>query len=116
MRAAAVAGGHRAAAQMLSPAGADAVLGDAGLAPGGAAVVLWRSGVAGADPAGTAKPAVVAAMRPAADAAFGAPELVSEPGEDVREAPAGAIDPRSAGALAVYADVYPGSVRASARP
>lgn len=29
---------------------------------------------------------------------------------------AGAIDPRSAGALAVYADVYPGSVRASARP
>ncbi|MGZ4269369.1 MAG: hypothetical protein ACXVSX_09180 [Solirubrobacteraceae bacterium] len=42
-------------------------------------------------------------MRPAADAAFGAPELVSEPGEDVREAPAGAIDPRSAGALAVYA-------------
>ncbi|MGZ4277311.1 MAG: hypothetical protein ACXVFK_11430 [Solirubrobacteraceae bacterium] len=64
LRAAAVAGGHRAAAQTLSPAGADAVLGDAGLAPGGAAVVLWRSGVAGADPAGTAKPAVVAVCGP----------------------------------------------------
>jgi hypothetical protein len=110
-----IAGGHRSAPQTLSPAGVDAVLGDAATGANGAAIVAWRSGVQGADPVAGATPAVFASHRDAATAAFGAPEQVSDTGENVATAPFAALDPVSGRSFVVYAPLGAG-VRASARP
>jgi hypothetical protein len=110
-----VVGGHRGTPQTLSPAGVDAVLGDAATGANGAAVVAWRSGVQGADPVAGATPAVFASHRDGAAGAFGAPEQVSDSGENVATAPFAALDPVSGRSFVVYAPLG-GGVRASARP
>jgi hypothetical protein len=110
-----VVSGHRDAPQTLSPAGADAVLGDAATGANGAAIVAWRSGVQGADPAPGATPTVFASHRDAGAAAFGAPEQVSGSGENAATAPFAALDPVSGRSFVVYAPLA-GGVQASARP
>ena len=107
--------GHRGTPQTLSPAGVDAVLGDAATGANGAAIVTWRSGVLGADPVPGATPTVFASHRDAAAAAFGAPEQVSDNGENVPTAPFAALDPVSGRSVVVYAPLN-GGVKASARP
>jgi hypothetical protein len=62
VRATEVAGGHRGTPQTLSPAGEDAVLGDAATGANGAAIVTWRSGVQGADPVPGATETVFASL------------------------------------------------------
>jgi hypothetical protein len=115
VRASEVVGGHRGTPQTLSPAGADAVLGDAATGAGGAAIVAWRSGVQGADPLPGAAPTVFASLRAAGASAFGGPEQVSDTGENAPTAPFAALDPVSGRSLVVYAPLA-GGVRASARP
>ena len=92
VRAAAVEGGHVRTSQQLSPAGVDAVLGDAALDPGGRAVVVWRSGVLGAEiPAPGTDQQAWANARPAAATPFGTPEALSAPDRDVPSPPAVAL-------------------------
>jgi hypothetical protein len=110
-----VVDGHRGTPQTLSPAGVDAVLGDAATATNGAAIVAWRSGVQGADPVPGATPAVLASRRDAGATAFGAPEQVSDTGENVATAPFATVDPVSGRSFVVYAPLA-GGVRASVRP
>jgi hypothetical protein len=115
VRATEVVGGHRGTPQTLSPAGEDAVLGDAATGASGAAIVAWRSGVQGADPVPGATEAVFASLRDPGATAFGGPEQVSESGEDVPTAPFAARDPASGRSFVAYAPLS-GGVRASARP
>jgi hypothetical protein len=115
VRATEVVGGHRGTPQTLSPAGEDAVLGDAATGADGAAVVAWRAGVQGADPVPGAAPAVFASLRAAGASAFGGPEQVSDTGENVPTAPFAALDPVSGRSFVVYAPLT-GGARASARP
>ena len=115
VRAAEVVKGHRGTPQTLSPAGEDAVLGDAATGANGAAIVAWRSGVQGADPVPGATPTVFASHRDAGAAAFGAPEQVSDNGENVPTAPFAALDPVSGRSVVVYAPLTAG-VKASTRP
>jgi hypothetical protein len=115
VRATDVVGGHRGTPQTLSPAGVDAVLGDAATGADGAAVVAWRSGVQGADPVPGAAPTVFASLRGAGVTAFGGPEQVSDTGENVPTAPFAALDPVSGRSFVAYAPLT-GGVRASARP
>jgi hypothetical protein len=110
-----VVNGHRGTPQTLSPAGVDAVLGDAATGANGAAVVAWRSGVQGADPVPGATATVFASHRDAGATAFGAPERVSDDGENVATAPFAALDPISGRSFVVYAPLA-GGVEASARP
>jgi hypothetical protein len=115
-RAATIAGGHVGPRRQLSPAGADAVLGDLAVDPDGRAVALWRAGVAGADPSGAGTHEVVwASVRPGATAPFGAPEQVSDADKDVALPPATAIDPATHRALAAYGYVVAGTVQVSQR-
>jgi hypothetical protein len=114
VRAAEITGGHRGTPQTLSPAGADAVLGDGAVGSGGAAVVVWRSGVQGADPVPGATQAVFASHRDANALAFGAPEQISAGGESAPTAPFAAMDPVSGRSFAAYAPL--GGVKVSARP
>jgi hypothetical protein len=115
VRATEVVNGHRGAPQTLSPAGEDAVLGDAATGANGAAVIAWRSGVQGADPVPGGTPTVFASHRDAGATAFGAPEQVSDNGENVPTAPFAALDPVSGRSVVVYAPLT-GGVKASARP
>jgi hypothetical protein len=110
-----VVNGHRVAPQTLSPAGVDAVLGDAATGAGGAAIVAWRSGVQGADPAPGATQTVFASHRDAGAGAFGAPGQVSGDGENAAAAPFAALDAVSGRSFVVYAPLA-GGVEASARP
>jgi hypothetical protein len=115
VRASEVVGGHRGTPQTLSPAGVDAVLGDAAADADGAAIVAWRSGVQGADPVPGATETVFASHRDAAGTAFGAPEQVSESGENVATAPFAALDPVAGRSFVAYAPLA-GGVEVSARP
>lgn len=115
VRASEVVSGHRGAPQTLSPAGVDAVLGDAATGADGAAIVAWRSGVQGADPVAGATPTVFASHRDAGAGAFGAPEQVSADAENAATAPFAALDPVSGRSFVVYAPLG-GGVQASARP
>jgi hypothetical protein len=110
-----VVGGHRGTPQTLSPAGEDAVLGDAATGADGAAIVAWRSGVQGADPVAGATETVFASLRDPGAAAFGAPEQVSDTGENVPTAPFAALDSLSGRSFVAYAPLT-GGVKASARP
>jgi hypothetical protein len=115
VRATEVVSGHRGTPQTLSPADEDAVLGDAATGANGAAIVAWRSGVQGADPVPGATETVFASLRDPGASAFGAPEPVSETGEDVPTAPFAARDPVSPRSFVAYAPLA-GGVKASARP
>jgi hypothetical protein len=115
VRATEVTSGHRSTPQTLSPAGEDAVLGDAATGADGAAIVAWRSGVQGADPVPGATAMVFASLRDPGATAFGGPEQVSETGENVPTAPFAARDPASGRSLVAYAPLT-GGVKASARP
>jgi hypothetical protein len=115
VRATDVVGGRRGAPQTLSPAGEDAVLGDAATVANGAAIVAWRSGVQGADPVPGATETVFASLREPGATAFGAAEQVSESGENVPTAPFAARDPASGRSFVAYAPLT-GGVKASARP
>lgn len=110
-----VVNGHRGAPETLSPAGEDAVLGDAATGANGAAIVAWRSGVQGADPVASATPTVFASLRDAGAAAFGGPEQVSDTGENVPTAPFAALDALSGQSFVAYTPLT-GGVKASARP
>jgi hypothetical protein len=115
VRATDVVGGRRGAPQTLSPAGEDAVLGDAATGANGAAIVAWRSGVQGADPVPGATETVFASLREPGATAFGGAEQVSESGENVPTAPFAARDPASGRSFVAYAPLT-GGVKASARP
>jgi hypothetical protein len=115
VRATEVVGGHLGTPQTLSPAGEDAVLGDAATGANGAAIIAWRSGVQGADPVPGATETVFASHRDAGTTAFGAPEQISAAGENVATAPFAALDPVSGRSFVVYAPLS-GGVKASARP
>jgi hypothetical protein len=114
-RAAAVQGGHVRAAQQLSPAGSDAVLGDLAVGSDGRAVALWRSNVAGADPTTAGHERVWANARAAATAPFGASEALSDPDRDVPYPPAAALDPTTHRALAAFSFLIPGTVGVTQR-
>jgi hypothetical protein len=81
VRAADVDGATVGTPQTVSPPPAHAVLASLAAGPQGELAIGWLAGVGGADPAppGT-QPALVAAVRPPAAAAFGAPEPVSAGG------------------------------------
>jgi hypothetical protein len=118
--AAQVTAGHVAAAQRLSPAGQDAVLGDAALDADGAQLVAWRSDVAGSDPATLpgGQPAhtpVLANVRAHGAAAFGPAEAISPADMDVPIAPSAAIDPSSGAAIVAFGFLTPQIVQLSAR-
>jgi hypothetical protein len=115
VRATEVVGGHRGTPQTLSPAGQDAVLGDAATGANGAAIVAWRSGVQGADPVPGATETVFASLRDPGATTFGGPEQVSQTGENVPTAPFAARDPASGRSFVAYAPLA-GGVQASARP
>jgi hypothetical protein len=115
VRATEVVGGRRGTPQTLSPAGEDAVLGDAATGANGAAIVAWRSGVQGADPVPGAAPTVFASLRAPGASAFGGPEQVSDTGENVPTAPFAALDAVSGRSFVAYAPLT-GGVKASARP
>jgi hypothetical protein len=115
VRAADVANGHRGTAQTLSPPSEDAVLGDAAVRADGEAVVAWRAGVQGADPVPGTTPSVFASHRDPGASRFGAPEQVSEAGENVPTAPFAALSAVSGRSLVVYAPLAAG-VKVSSRP
>jgi hypothetical protein len=115
VRAADFANGRIGSPQTLSPAGSDAVLGDAAVGSDGAATVAWRSGVLGADPAAGTNPIVFASHRGAGQSAFGGPEQVSTTGENVAFAPFAAVDPVSGRSFIAYAPLA-GGVDVSVRP
>jgi hypothetical protein len=113
--------GHLGVAERLSPAGVDAVLGDAAVAPNGAQLVVWRSGIAGADPRaapGTQPPhaPVLASVRAAGPSTFGAPELVSAADADVLSAPSAALDPVSGRAIVAFGIFSAGAAQLASRP
>ncbi|HEV7808713.1 MAG TPA: hypothetical protein VGO80_23110 [Solirubrobacteraceae bacterium] len=114
-----VDGGRVGAAQRLSPAGVDAVLGDAAVDAKGAQVVAWRSAVAGADPVFVGgQPAhtpVLANVRGASADAFGGAEAVSPDDVDVPYPPSAAIDPVSGRAIVAYGMLSAG-VQVASRP
>ena len=74
-----VARGVVAPPQTVSPADDDAILGDLAVSAAGARLVLWLTNTRGADGSGPQR--VAAAVQPPGAAAFGPPELVSEPVE-----------------------------------
>jgi hypothetical protein len=116
-----VTGGRLGQAQRLSPAGIDAVLGDAAVGANGRQIVTWRSGVAGADPdvlpgGRPAHTPVLANVRGAGGGAFGSAEAVSPPDADVPYPPSAAIDPVSGGATAAYGTLTPAVVQIASRP
>jgi hypothetical protein len=118
--AAQVHGGHLGTPQRLSPAGQDAVLGDAALDADGAQVVAWRSGVAGSDPVGLpggqlAHTPVLANVRVRGAVTFGAAEAISPADIDVPIAPSAAIDPASGAAIVAFGLLAPRMVQLSAR-
>ncbi|HEV7751007.1 MAG TPA: hypothetical protein VGO71_05680 [Baekduia sp.] len=77
VRVADVTAGAVGAPQTVSAADGDAALGDVASSPAGGQLVLWLTGTHGADRSGPQR--VAAAVRAPGAAAFGAPELVSEP-------------------------------------
>ncbi|WP_155892132.1 hypothetical protein [Conexibacter woesei] len=110
-----IASGHTATPATLSPAGSDAVLGDASVAPSGAALVLWRSNTAGADATLNAPaPRVTAAYRAPGAASFGAAEPVSA-ATDQQPVLTGLVDPATGRAIAAWAPVS-SAVQFATRP
>jgi hypothetical protein len=117
-----VAAGRVRTPQTVSPADDDAVLGDLASSPAGGRLVLWRTGTRGADPGGAQR--VAAAVRSPGAAAFGAPELMSEPvgppgtaaaaATTVPSAPSAAVDQRDGRRLAALDDAR--SAREGRRP
>jgi hypothetical protein len=112
----------RPPAQRLSPASVDAVLGDAAVSPKGAQIVAWRAGIAGADPSvlpggGPPPTPVLANVRGAGAAAFGAAEAISSADAYVAFAPSAAIDPVSGRAIVAFGTFAPAvAVQVAARP
>ncbi len=111
-----VTNGHIGAAERLSPAGIDAVLGDAAVDTQGAQLVAWRSGVAGDDYGSRGPTLVLANVRPAGVAAFGPAELVSAADSAVFPAPVAAIDPVSGTAIVGYGLLTPSLAQIASRP
>jgi hypothetical protein len=116
-----VTGGHVGAPEQLSPAGTEAVLGDAAVDAQGAQVVTWRAGIAGADQGGlpggqTSHAPVLANVRAAAGSAFGPAELISPADADVAFAPSAALDPVSGRAIVAYGLLAPQSALIASRP
>jgi hypothetical protein len=105
-----VAAGRVRTPKTVSPADDDAVLGDLASSPAGGRLVLWRTGTRGADPGGAQR--VAAAVRSPGAAAFGAPELMSEPvgppgtaaaaATTVPSAPSAAVDQRDGRRFAAW--------------
>jgi hypothetical protein len=104
--------GRVQAAQTVSPAGEDGVLGDLAYSRTGGTLVLWRSETRGADPVGPQR--VFANLRRAGNTVFGAPEAVSADA-DIPSAPAAAVDPLTGASVAVFGELTP-SVQVSVRP
>jgi hypothetical protein len=105
---------HRGTPQTLSPAEQDAVLGDVAAQPNDAAsdgpvVVLWRSNVRGSTTAQGQTAQVFADGRLRGAPTFGAPEAVSEAGQDVPFAPTALVMPGSPVALALFSHLQPGT-------
>ena len=98
---------------MVSPDGEDDVLADLPYARAGGTLVLWRSSIASYDPNGSQR--LFASVRPSGLLAFGAPELVSDPGQTVPATGYGAVDPITGAALAGFGYLNP-QVVVSARP
>jgi hypothetical protein len=112
-----IADGHTAAAQVLSPAGVDAVLGDTTVGAGATApaLVLWRAGVRGADPVDAqTTPRLFASTRASGAAPFGAPEAISDPAADVVQPPTALVASGPRTALALFA-ITPGGQQLAAR-
>ena len=117
-----VADGRLGPAQRLSPAGVDAVLGDAAVSPKGAQIVAWRAGVAGAEPVqlpgGVPAPTpVLASVRAAGGSAFGGAEAISPSEGFLPYPPSAAIDPVSGRSFVAYGSFTPAvAVQVAARP
>jgi hypothetical protein len=103
-RAMTIAQGHLGAREQLSPAGVDAVLGEAAVTSDGRALVLWRSDVAGADPVTGRQPHLFGSVRGVGAATFGAPEAISGDTIEVLTPPAAAIDPQTGRPVALFAE------------
>jgi hypothetical protein len=103
-RAMPVAQGHLGARQQLSPAGVDAVLGDAAVASDGRALVLWRSDVAGADPVIGRRPHLFGNVRAAGAPAFGAPEAIGGDAVQVLTPPTAVVDPQTGRPIALFTE------------
>jgi hypothetical protein len=103
-----VAAGQVQTPQMVSPDGEDDVLADLAYARAGGTLVLWRSGTAGHDPNGPQR--LFASVRPSGAIAFGAPELVSDPGQTVPDTAYGAVDPKTGVGLAALGYLNPQAV------
>jgi hypothetical protein len=114
VRAAPVSTGHVGARQTLSPAGTDAVLGDAAVASDGRGLVLWRSSVAGADPVPGQQPRVFGNVRGAGATTFGAPEAISDGTQAVLNQPTAVVDPQTRRPIALFTDF--GTQTAPAQP
>jgi hypothetical protein len=115
-----VTGGHLATAQRLTPAGFDAVLGDADADAKGQ-VVTWRANIAGADPnvlpGGQQAPTpVFANVRGASAAQFGGAEAISPADAGVPYNPSAAIDPVSGRSIVAYGTLTPAAVLIASRP
>ena len=108
-----VAAGRVASSKPVSPPDEDAVLADLAYARAGGTLVLWRSGTAGHDPSGPQR--LYGSVRPSGTFDFGAPELVSDPGQTVPEVAYGAVSPATGTALAAFGYLNP-QVVVSARP
>jgi hypothetical protein len=94
-----VAAGQVQTPQMVSPDGEDDVLSDLAYARAGGTLVLWRSG--------SGPQRLYASVRPSGAAAFGAPELVSDPAQAVPQRGYGAVDPITGTALAGFGYLNP---------
>ncbi len=112
-----VTGGRLGSAERLSPAGADAALGDASVDAKGAQLVAWRFGAPGNLPGGQpAQAPLLANVRSATGGAFGSAEAIGPAGTDLPYAPSTAIDPVSGGAIVAYGTLTPPVVQVAARP
>jgi hypothetical protein len=111
VRAAPVAQGHLGTRQTLSPAGSDAVLGDAAVGSAGQALVLWSIDATSTDPLLGPQERLFASVRAAGAAAFGAPEAAGGDTVNVFSTPAGVVDPLSGHAVAFFTALQPGASR-----
>jgi hypothetical protein len=94
--------GHLGPRRQLSPAGLDAVLGDAAVAGDGRALVLWRSDVLGADAVPGRQPHLFGNVRGAGATTFGAPEAIGGDAVQVLTPPTAVIDPQTRGPIALF--------------
>ncbi|WCB93750.1 hypothetical protein DSM104299_02466 [Baekduia alba] len=116
VRAETITNGHLGTPAALSPAGTDAILGDAATTPSGAALVLWRAGVRGNDPSVAAPRVFGSVAAPSSRAAsFGAPAAISAPDAQTAQPPVALLDASTGKALAAWANVS-GPAQVAARP